>query len=53
MTSAVTEASACAGALTPYEAHVQRLVAAAPPLVEEQRVRLRALFRGLPQRKAA
>lgn len=31
---------------TPYGLHVQRLVAQAPALTEEQRVRLRTLLRG-------
>jgi hypothetical protein len=38
---------------TPYEAHIERLVAEAPPLTEEQRGRIRALFRSRPAYRAA
>ncbi|MEU6758025.1 hypothetical protein [Streptomyces sp. NPDC046685] len=31
--------------LTPYEAHIAALVAAAPPLTPEQEARIRGLFR--------
>lgn len=52
MTGPALVAPAPAEPLTPYEAHIAAIVAAAPPLTTEQEARIRGLFRpgvALPQ----
>lgn len=45
MTSSTSPAPAPVEPLTPYEAHIAKVVAAAPPLTAEQEARIRGLFR--------
>ncbi|WP_327413184.1 hypothetical protein [Streptomyces sp. NBC_01233] len=45
MTGSAPSTTAPVEPMTPYEAHIAKVVAAAPPLTAEQEARIRGLFR--------